>query len=264
MTKEFLQKIYELMQKGTAFAVATVVRTEGSSSARAGAKAIILPDGTTLFGWVGGGCVESAVAQEALNALKDGKTRLITLDLTDEVSSVGMPCGGSMQVYIEPFFTQPHLVILGHGAIAEALTELAHILNFFVVVDDTTAVKEKFLHASHLITDDTDYTNFPTAPETYVVVATQHKGDEKAIKSGIQKGVRYIALIASASRAKLVLDTLREQGISESQLKTVHSPAGLDLGAVTPEEIALSVLSQIVALRRGGSTKPLEEVKRPP
>ncbi|MGH8103011.1 MAG: XdhC family protein [bacterium] len=261
MSREFFEKVYELSQNGAAFAIATVVKTEGSSSARAGAKAIVKADGSTLFGWVGGGCVESNVAKEALDSLNDGKPRLIHLDLNDELSGVGMPCGGAMDVYVEPHLSKPQLVIVGHGAIAEAVAKLGTLLNFRVVVDDSTATKEKYPTAESLITNDMDYTQFDLGPEAHVVIATQHKGDDKAARAALAKAARTIALIASKTRAGIVLDTLASQGVSKADLSRISSPAGLDLGAVEPEEIALAVMAEIVAARRGGSGRPLMEVK---
>lgn len=261
MSLEFIEKVQELLKAGENFAIATVVKTEGSSSARAGAKAIVRADGSTLFGWVGGGCVESSVAREALNSLKDGTPRLIHLNLTEELSGVGMPCGGTMQVYVEPQRSKPRLVILGHGVIAEAAARLAAVLNFRVLVDDSAATQDRYPAADQLITNDPDYSQFDAGPEAYVIIATQHKGDDKAARAALAKGARYIALIASKTRAGLVLDTLAAQGVRKEELARISSPAGLDLGAVEPEEIALAILAEIVALRRGGSGQPLRAVK---
>lgn len=262
--KEFFEMANELVSKGEPFAVATVVKITGSSSAKPGAKAIINAQGETLFGWIGGGCAEAMVAAEAVASLKDGKTRIMNIDLTDEVLGAGMPCGGSMEVYVEPFLPKPHLLIIGHGKIAETLAKLGQMLNFRVTVDDPAAAEERFA-GCQIITEDPDFSHMQQqiTPDTYLVIATHHKSDHLAMKKAMDKGARYIALIASRKRASLVFDYLREQGVSEERLKEIRAPAGLDLGAVTPEEIALSIMSEIILLRRGGTGKSLTALKGP-
>ena len=259
--EEFFKMAHELISKGEPFAVATVVKITGSSSAKPGAKVIINKKGETLFGWIGGGCAESMVAAEAVTSLKDGKTRIVYVDLTDEVLGAGMPCGGSMEVYVEPFLPKPHLLIVGHGKIAETLAQLGQMLNFRVTVDDPAATEDKFA-GCQIITQDPDFSRMEITPDTYVVIATQHKSDHLSMKKAIDDGARYIALIASKKRAGLVFEYLREQGVSEERLREIRAPAGLDLGAITPQEIALSIMSEIVLMRRSGTGKPLTELKR--
>ncbi len=250
MSQEFFAKAHELSSRGEPFAVATVVQIEGSSAAKPGAKAIISEQGETLFGWIGGGCAESIAAQTARESLQDEKPRVIEVDLTSEVA--GMPCGGKMFVYIEPVLPKPHLLIVGHGAIAESLAQFAQMLNFRVTVDDPTATTEKF-RGCRIVNDDLDFSKLEITPRTYVVIATQHKSDHIALHKTLERGARYVALIASRQRAQLILEYLRERGCAQEQLSEIHAPAGLDLGAITPEEIALSIISEIVAVQR----KPL-------
>lgn len=259
MSHEFFVKAHELSSEP--FTVATVVKIEGSSSAKPGAKAIISHKGETLWGWIGGGCAEALAASTALECLKDGQPRIIEIDLTDEVLGTGMPCGGKMYVYIEPFLPKPHLLIVGHGRIAESLARFAQILSFRITVDDPTATGERFA-GCQIVTDDSDFSKLAITPQTFVVIATQHKSDHLSIKSALEKGARYIALIASRKRAGLVLDYLRGYGFSEEQLGVIRAPAGLDLKAVTPEEIALSIMSEIIAIRRGGTGEPLSTTRR--
>jgi len=262
MDRDFFDRVQELLQKGEPFAIATVVRTEGSSSAKAGSKAIILNNGERLMGWVGGGCAESTVQKEALASMKDGKTRYLTLDLDDEVLGVGMPCGGKMEVYVEPVLSKPDLLIIGRGRIAEALAEMGHLLNFAVTVRDPLASKEEFPHADHLVTEDPELNTIKIGRETFCVITTQHKGDHFAMKRVLEKEAGYVALVASRKRSGLVFDYLREEGVSEEKLREVRAPAGLDIGAESPEEIALSILSEITFIRRGGSGKPLKDNRK--
>jgi len=258
MSREFLRRSSELAAEGKPFAVATVVRVDGSSSARPGSKALIDSQGRLVMGWVGGGCAEGAVRREALECISRGRPRLITLDMTDEILGVGMPCGGIMDVYIDPVLPKPELLIIGHGRIAETLAALARLVNFSVTVDDPSADRNSFPDADRLLTDDLDLSAAQIDSRTFVVIATQHKGDHIWLQKAIEAGAAYIALISSHHRASIVLDYVVANGVEPEKLTHVWAPAGLDLGAGTPEEIALSVVSQMVAVLRGGSGVPLK------
>ena len=251
----------ELSVQRKTFAIATVVRVEGSSSARLGSKAIIDDQGKILHGWVGGGCAESAVRTTALECIKQEEPQLISLNMQDEVLGVGMPCGGMMDVYIEPVVPQPELLIAGHGRIAETLAALGHWMNFSVTVNDPAADRASFPAADRIVTRDFDLAETRIDAKTYVVIATLHKNDHLWLKRALESEAGYVALVASAHRSALVLDYLRLEGVSLEKLERVWAPAGLDLGAATPEEIALSIMSQIVLVRRGGSAQSLKQIK---
>lgn len=255
---DLYSKAAELAALRRPFAIATVVRVEGSSSARRGSKALIDSQGRIVMGWVGGGCAESAVRSEALRCMRSEKPELITLDMQDEILGVGMPCGGMMDVYIEPVLPQPELVIAGHGRIAETLARLGSLMNFAVTVHDPSAARESFPDAQRIIDKDFDVAEISFGPSTYVVIATLHKNDHLWLQRALEGEAAYVALIASAHRSRLVLDYLLAEGISTEKVDRVWAPAGLDLGAAGPEEIALSIMSQIVALRRGGSAAALK------
>lgn len=265
MSTELYARAAELAAQGIAFAVATVVRVEGSSSARRGAKAIIDTQGKLLLGWIGGGCAESAVRGEAVRCIQQGLPAVITLDMTDELLGVGMPCGGKMDVYIEPVLPKPELLIAGHGRIAEALATFGHIVGFRIIVNDPGADSVAFPQAERVVAEDFDRCKTPIGPNSYVVIATQHKNDHLWLQKALEGKAAYVALIASHHRAKLVLDYLAAVGVPEEKIATVCTPAGLALGGNTPEEIALSIMSQIVAVRRGGTAKPFrrEETRIP-
>jgi xanthine dehydrogenase accessory factor len=253
MRSEFYSKMAELSEERKSFALATVVRVTGSSSAKQGAKAIINSQGKIVSGWIGGGCAESAVRTEALKCIQQDKPELITLDMTDELLGVGMPCGGKMDVYIEPVLPLPELLIVGHGRIAEVLAAIAHLMKFSVTVNDPGADRAAFPHADRLVAEDFDLTGTPIDPRTFVVIATMHKNDHLWLQKALEGEAAYVALIASQHRSKLVLDYLRATGMPADKVDKVWAPAGLDLGAANAEEIALSIISQIVALRRGRS-----------
>jgi xanthine dehydrogenase accessory factor len=259
MSAEFYSKVAELAGQRKSFAVATIVRVEGSSSAKPGSKAIIDEHGKIALGWVGGGCAESTVRNEALKCIELGTPKLITLDMTDELLGVGMPCGGKMDVYIEPVLPQPELLIVGHSRIAEVLATIAHLMNFSVTVNDPAADRGSFPQTTRLITEDFDLSETPIDSRTFVVIATLHKQDHLWLKKALEGNAAYISLIASRHRSKLVLDYLLATGMPVEKIQRVWAPAGLDLGASTPEEIALSIVSQMVAVRRGASVKALKE-----
>jgi xanthine dehydrogenase accessory factor len=263
MSLDFYSKAAELASLRRPFAIATVVRVEGSSSAKRGSKALISDEGRIIMGWVGGGCAESAVRAEALKCIQNEKPALITLDMQDELLGVGMPCGGMMDVYIEPAVPKPRLLVVGHGRIAETMAELGHLMNFEVTVSDPAATREAFPHAGQIVNEDFDLTQTEVDTRTHVVIATLHKNDHLWLQKALEGQAAYVALIASAHRSKLVLDYLRLEGVAQEKIDTVWAPAGLDLGAATPEEIALSIMSQIVALRRGGKNTPLKREAAP-
>jgi xanthine dehydrogenase accessory factor len=239
-----------LAAAGRRFALAIVVEAKGSTSARVGAKAAFGPDGRTIAGWVGGGCAESAVAHAAIACLETGIPEIVDVDLDDEVFGAGMPCGGSMRVYIEPVVPRPTLWILGHGRIAECLCRIGALMSFDVVVDDPRASPDRYPDASRLIADDPDYAALDPARADFAVVATQHRGDYESLRRLLAGDVGYIALIASGKRAGLVLDRLRGAGVGEGDIARIRAPAGIDIGARTAEEIALSVVAEAVLVRR--------------
>lgn len=253
MARDTYDVIQQLRASGRPFAVATVVETRGSVSAKTASKAVIDERGRLVAGWVGGGCAESTTCHAALRCIETGQPAMLEVDLDDEVLGAGMPCGGHMRVYVEPVLPRPALWILGHGRVAECLCAMADMLGYEIMVIDPLADRERFPAASRLLADDHDYSTLTPAAGDYVVIATQHKGDHLSMKRALASPVRYIALIASRKRSRLVLDYLRHEGLGEPELTRVMAPSGLDLGARTPEEIALCVMSEIVLVRRGGS-----------
>ena len=253
MAKEFLDYLVLIRQQNVPYAVATVIDVAGSTSAKTGSKALIDQDGRVVTGWVGGGCAESTACHAAQCSIVSGETSIIEIDLDDEVLGAGMPCGGHMRVFIEPFIPKPSIWIMGHGAVAEHLCHLADLMGLSVIVNDSMAEREKFPDAARLISDDIDYSLLTPTAQDFVVIATQHKGDHESISRALASDARYIALIASRKRSRLVLDYLRQKKFSDSDIGRVMAPCGLDIGARSPAEIALSVISEIVLVRRQAS-----------
>ena len=168
-----------------------------------------------------------------------------------------------MKVYIDPVLPPPELVIAGHGRIAETLARFAEIAGFYVIVADPGATPEAFPTADRLVSTGFNSAEISVGPNSYVVVATQHKGDHLSIRKAIDGAAAYIALVASKKRAQLVFEYLEAAGIDQEKLAraNLRAPAGLDIGAKTPEEIALSIMSEIVLVRRGGSGQAMLEAK---
>lgn len=260
MDTKWIDVLQRLQQQGVPCALATVVEIRGSASAKPGAKAIFDANGQNLHGWVGGGCAESMVSQAAVASIRDGQTRIVEVDLDDEVLGAGMPCGGTMRVYVEPQLKPSQLVLLGHGRIVESLAHLGELLGFAITVDDPRAKPESFPASCHLITEDPDFSALELDQNTYMVVAAHQATDHLAVEKALNADVRYVALVASAKRAKLIWKRLQDRGASSEQLERLHTPAGLDLGAITPEEIAVSIIAEIIACHRGGSGTPLTRI----
>ncbi len=253
MAKEIYDVIHQMRASGRPFAIATVVETVGSVSAKTSSKAVIDEQGRVVAGWVGGGCAESATCSQALDCIESGETAILEIDLDDEMLGAGMPCGGHMRVYVEPVLARSTLWIMGHGRVAECLCSMGDMVGLEVVVNDPVVDREHYPEASRLVTNDPEYAELTPQPDDFVVIATQHKGDHESMKQALASEAAYIALIASRKRSRLVLDYLRDEGFSEDDLARVMAPSGIDLGARTAEEIALCVISEIVLVRRGGT-----------
>ncbi len=253
MSQSIQQIIQQLIDERQHFAVATVVGNHGSVSAKTGSKAVISDQGKVIYGWIGGGCAESETCFQSLEALSVRETRVFEIDLDDEMLGVGMPCGGAMTVYVEPYIPCPKLWLIGHGEIVRSLSQIGKLVGLDVVINDATASFEQYPDASTIIDDDLDYSQLQPSAEDFVIIATQHKGDHLSMTQALQSGAKYIALVASKKRAKLVLEYLQE--VSPEQLKNsyISTPAGVNIGAKTPQEIALSVIAEVVMHRRGAA-----------
>ena len=238
MFSDLYSKAAELASQGQPFAIATVVRVEGSSSARRGSKALIDAMGKLLLGWVGGGCAESAVRSEALLCIETERPRLITVDMSDEVLGVGMPCGGTMDIFIEPVLPKPELLIVGHGRIAETLAVLGDLMGFSITVNDPAADRGAFPHAERLVTEDFDLTETPIGPKSFVVIATQHKRDhlwlEKALAG--QRRLRCSDCQPPSGQAGAGLSRATA-GVAEEKIATYMRPPGSTSGRRLPRRL---------------------------
>ena len=254
MLEDLLTLAADLRRRGEAFALATVVRCERPTSAKPGAKALIRPDGR-VAGWVGGACAEPVVAREALAALRDGRPRLVVLvgeggrdpARAEGIVPYPMTChsGGTLEIYVEPFLPKPLLVLVGHGPVIETLAVLGESTGYEVAVLPGATAGEALRGLS-------------LGPESSVVVATHGELDEDALTRVLATAAGYVSLVASRKRAASITATLRQRGVPGEHLDRLKAPAGLDIGALTPEEIAVSILAEIIHARRSRKTDHLE------
>ena len=250
----------ELESEGRSFVVATVVAVRRPTSARPGASGIIHPDGT-IEGWVGGSCAQPVVVREALRALGDGQPRLLRLSKDvpaegrrgDGIVELVMTChsGGTLEIYVEPHLPAPVLWVAGTTPIAGALVALGSAAGWRVSIFDPIADPDAFPGAERVIVG-TDITGLDPGVAPAVVVATQGIWDEEALAAALTRDASYVGLVASPTRAAVVRAWLRDEaGVPEERLAALRAPAGLDLGAETAEEVALSILAELVQVRRG-------------
>ncbi len=258
--RSLFSRVTELEAGGSTFAIATVVAVQRPTSARPGAMGIVHPDGT-IEGWVGGSCAQPVVVREALRALVDGHPRLLRLSKEapaegrrgDGVVELVMSChsGGTLEIYVEPHLPAPSLWLAGTTPIVGALASLGAATGWRVSVFDPIADADAFPDAERVSTR-TALGRIDPEVSPYVVVATQGVWDEEALAAALKRDVAYVGLVTSPTRARVIRAWLREEaGIPEERLAALRAPCGLDLGAETPEEIALSILAELVTVRRG-------------
>lgn len=231
---ELLERAAELRQQGRAFVLATVVRSVRPASARPGDRALLLGDRRPI-GWVGGGCVHTAIEREAAMALADATPRLVRLSPQpreeDGIVDYPMTChsGGTLEIYLEPVLPAPELVVLGESPVAEALAALAVPLGFRVHTSlEAISTRDAWVVAAAMSSDE----------------------DHPLVRQALEREVAYVAMVASRRRTEVLLDELRAEGTPSEAIERLKAPAGLDIGAATAAEIALSILAEIVQLRR--------------
>ena len=308
---DILDVISTRKAKGEPFALATVVRTVAATAAKAGAKAVILPDGTISEGWIGGGCARAAVLKAAHEVLADGKPRLVSVQPPDALQDQGLAAGeeragvrfannlcpsqGTMDIFVEPVLPHPQIVVCGSSPVAVAIAELGRRLGFSMTVCAPAADQASFAQADRRIegyalpveehaalaseASGQRGESMVRAPDTrpepgssaraalaseasgqrgesmvraarFVVVATQGRGDEAALQAALAVEADYVAFVGSRKKAEVLKGKLMERGIAPERLAKLKAPAGLDLGAITPDEIAISILAEIIAVRR--------------
>lgn len=263
---DVLDLVNDMKARGEPFALATVVRTVAVTAAKAGAKAIIRPDGTISAGWIGGGCARGAVLRAARDAIKDGEPRLVSVQPKDLLDQLGIKAGearegiefaknmcpsrGTMDIFVEPVLPRPQFVICGSSPVGVALADLARQFGFFVIVCAPASDHDAFGEVD-LLADGFEPPN-QYRGSGFIVVATQGKGDSAALKAALEVPSAYIAFVGSRKKAEALRKDLAEEGVDPARLSAFKAPAGLDIGAITPDEIALSILAEVIAAKRRG------------
>jgi len=275
MRTELLERAAGLARRGEPFVLAVVVRRRPASSAQAGDMALITAAGE-FEGWLGGSCTQPTVVREARQALADGKPRLVVLtpepaaEQRPGVAVFPMTChsGGSVEIYLEPILPAPRLLVFGVSPTARALAKLGKAMGYAVTAADPAAEPALFPEAERVFTDlaHPELAAPPglPGPPRFAVVATMGEGDEEAIRAALALAPAYLGVVASSRRFAQIRQSLAAQGVSGEALDAIHSPAGIAIGAHTPEEIALSVLAEIVAQQRAEApAREAEEREEP-
>ncbi|HEY7660110.1 MAG TPA: XdhC family protein [Actinomycetota bacterium] len=272
MRPEVLELANELSRRGEPFVLATVVWRRAPSSGKEGSTALVTPD-RRVRGWLGGACAEPTVVREALKALEEGTPRLLFLGPPEELAARGrdgvvtvpIACQseGALEVYVEPVLPQPQLVVIGRSPAVGTLTSMAAALGWRTVVVDDGGLADDYPTAGRVITT-LDLGLAGVGQRSIIVVATQGHYDEAALEAALATPAPYVGLVASRKRAEAVLGYLRDRGMAEEAVARVHAPAGLDLGKVAHEEIAVAILAELVRERAAGNlaAAPPAEIPR--
>jgi xanthine dehydrogenase accessory factor len=257
MSQEVFAAVTSALDRGEAAALVTIVSTRGSTPQRVGAKMLVFADGR-IVGTIGGGCYENDAFWKAREAIDTHKPQLVHYELSDDFAQEsGLICGGQMDVYIEPIEPSPELYIIGAGHVGYHLARLAHEVGFRVhVIDDREkfANRERFPTAAEVVADDIPAWLARTAlpSHAYAVVVTRgHTNDLEALRALAPRELRYLGLIGSRAKVARIYDALTADSVPAERLKQVHAPIGLDIGAVTPQEIAVSILAEMIAVKHG-------------
>jgi xanthine dehydrogenase accessory factor len=257
MNQEVFAAVADALERGEPAALVTIVSTTGSTPQRVGAKMLVFGDGR-IIGTIGGGCYENDAFGKAREAIAHRRPQLVRYELSDDFAQeTGLICGGQMDVYIEPIEPSPELYVIGAGHVGFHLARLAHEVGFRVrVVDDREkfANRERFPQADEIIVEDIPawIEKTPLPPHAYVVIVTRgHNNDLDALRALAPRDLRYLGLIGSRAKVARIYEALTEEAMPAEILKTVHAPIGLEIGAVTPQEIAVSILAELIAVKHG-------------
>jgi xanthine dehydrogenase accessory factor len=257
MNQEVFAAVADALERGQAAALVTIVSTTGSTPQRVGAKMLVFGDGR-MVGTIGGGCYENDAFGKAREAILNRRPQLVHYELSDDFAQeTGLICGGQMDVYIEPIEPSPELFVVGAGHVGFHLANLAHEVGFRVhVVDDREkfANRERFPHAAEVVAEDIPawIARAALPAHAYVVIVTRgHTNDLEALRALAPRDLRYLGLIGSRAKVARIYEQLQNEGVPTPLLERIHAPIGLDIGAVTPQEIAVSILAELIAVKHG-------------
>jgi xanthine dehydrogenase accessory factor len=258
---DIYEEIVKLSREGRRGAVATIVNARGSIPSFRTAKMLVRDDGS-ITGTIGGGCVEAEVWQAAREVMEQEKARTLTFDLNhDPKYDTGLVCGGTLEVFVEPILPPAILYLFGAGHVSLSVCKVAQMAGFEVtVVDDREAYasRERFPEAQEVIADDFERTMARLTPSesSYIVIVTRgHRDDMRVLRWALQTQARYIGMIGSRRKVIAIHKELQREGLPAHLFERVHAPVGLDIGAITPEEIAVAITAELIAVRRHTESK---------
>ncbi len=260
------EAILKAQKQGKDFAVLTVVRTSGSVPRHQNAKMLVYADGS-IAGTVGGGAIEKRAMEDAMDAITKGESRLVEYKLNDKSpDALGMLCGGDADIFMEVHRGKPKLVVCGAGHVGKAISRMAVLLGFHIILLDSRpewGSVERFPEADQIILNDQmeEAVRALEADEnTFLVIATWgHKYDKEALLGALGRPFGYIGMMGSKRKVAEIFRQLLDEGADSSLLDKVHAPIGLDIGAETPEEIALSIMSEILMVKKKATGRPMSE-----
>lgn len=266
---DIFEEIVKLRSQGQRAALATIVHVNGSIPSYESSRMLVREDGS-IAGTIGGGCVEAEVWAAAKEVIRGERARKLTFHLNnDPTYDTGLICGGTLEIFVEPILPSPRLYIFGGGHVSLSLSRVAHQAGFgIVVVDDreSFANRERFPMASDIYTsfEDAFEKIIPNATSYLVIVTRGHKDDMRVLQWAAGTNARYIGMIGSKRKVLAVYRALEKQGISTESLSRVHAPVGLAIGAQSPEEIAVSIVAELIAIRRGANEVAHKKVEFSP
>ncbi len=257
MELDIYEEVSRLKAEGKEAALVTLIASSGSTPRGEGAKMMVLADGT-IKGTIGGGSVEREIVEVAKEVLRKGKPQRFKYELKKPDEGVGMICGGDMEVFIEPVLQTPMVFIFGAGHIAHSLSKMAGLAGFKVtVVDDRPgfATPERFPEAERTLTSDfaQSFKELKIGKGSFIVIVTYgHKNDQVVLEKALKTPAFYIGMIGSRTKNQAVYDNLKQKGVTDEEINRVHAPIGLNIKAHTPAEIAVSILGEMIQVKRSG------------
>jgi xanthine dehydrogenase accessory factor len=249
---DIFEEITVLKKSGVRAMLTTVIESMGSAPGKPGARMIVKADGSTV-GTIGGGAVEKKITEEALKCIEGGETKVIQYKLED----LGMACGGGMSIFLEPLISAPDLIVFGAGHIGSALSKIGSLLGFTTTVVDSRqefANRDRLPWVDRVVAEEYQKAlqHLSFTDNSYLVILThRHANDFEILEFCIKKPVNYLGMIGSRKKVATAFQQLREKGISEESIKRVYAPIGISIGAQTPEEIAVAIAAQLIAVRSG-------------
>jgi xanthine dehydrogenase accessory factor len=263
---DIFEEIVRMRRAGERGALATIVHTNGSIPSYESSRMLVREDGS-IAGTIGGGCVEADVWAAAKEVIQVEQPRKMTFNLNHEAEyDAGLICGGTLEIFVEPILPQPTLYIFGGGHVSSAVARVASSAGFSIgIADDRTtfANQERFPMAGEIYTTyEEAYEKIKPNASSYLLIVTRgHKDDMRVLAWAVRTGARYIGMIGSKRKVLSVYKALEREGYSAEEFARVHAPVGLDIGALSPEEIAVSIAAELIAVRRNAQNLPHKSVK---